>query len=266
MQNEAKGARQIVLGCPRWILSMELMRKKSPGTLQPICAELVSEQREEGNSGVVVGIGAGKDHTQFLPLLQEPWACSGISFSWNHGIWAGRILPTRITECWLCPGHPNNPSKSAQRLLLKLFQRPPSVKVTSCSKHLPITWYLQCLTSRHMWIQPILLEFCLWRRPAFAPFWWWKEFQYTDNGKSLHRATSGTSQSSCFGKKNWLFWEKLAVLEWGIHGSAPQHYLAWSSEWGRLKLSSRVLCPKSKALAERNIFSWKKSFLPKELT
>lgn len=70
---------------------MELMRKKSPGTLQPICAELVSEQREEGNSGVMVGIGAGKGpHSVPAPaaraqgmLRDQP--CHGITVSQLEG-------------------------------------------------------------------------------------------------------------------------------------------------------------------------------------
>lgn len=73
------------------------------------------EQREDGNSGAVVGIGAGKGHTQLLPLLQDPGDAQG---SQNYGIFqAGMILSTRISECWFCPGHPNSPTKSAQRLL-----------------------------------------------------------------------------------------------------------------------------------------------------
>lgn len=164
------------------------------------------------------------------PCCKSPGHAQGSALSWNHGISAGRILPTRITECWLCSGHPNNPTKSAQRLLLKLFQRPPSVKVTSCSKHLPLTWSLQCITSRHTCIQPILLEFCLWRQPTFAP--WGSLSYFGDEGSSSIQTMGNPSigwllglprvavlekrKIGCFGMRNlWLSPSALfSLIQW----------------------------------------------------
>lgn len=92
-----------------------------------------------------------------------------------------------------------------------------------------------------------------WEIPSQGGFWDFPEWLFW-------------GKNGCFGEKIVYFGKKLAVLEWGIEGWVPQHYLTWSSEGGRLKLSSRVLPTKSKALAGGNIFSWKKYFFPKDLT
>lgn len=115
----------------------------------------VSEQGGDGNSGVVVGIGAGKGHTQLLPGLQGSQGM--LSDQPSHGIMGSPELEGSFPQ-----GSVSATAGSAQdtptmapkmpKHFCEGFQCPLSMKVTSRFKHLPLASSLPCLASRHTWI------------------------------------------------------------------------------------------------------------------
>lgn len=68
------------------------------------------------------------------------------------------------------------------------------------------------------WNSP-LERACLCSTREFVLFWWWNEFQYTDNGKSPHRQLLGLPRVAALEKKigcfvkEWLFWNEESKAE-----------------------------------------------------